>query len=487
MKRITGRLFLGVCLMVLSLGVTANAAEDKILNGVMIDQVDVSGMTRSEALNALETFEQRLGNQTIRLGIGSEVLETELSAFGVKFSNDEVIDEAIAVGRTGNIVKRYKDQKDLQHNGKIFSLSWEADELKVRSYVQDECTQFDQEAQNATLERSGGSFAFVAGKEGIVLDVDASVDIIMDYLENSWTSESADNVLELKTEVEQPEGSAEQLAYVKDLLGTYTTSFSTSSSNRCKNVNSGASHIDGMVLYPGEEFSMHDTVTPFTEANGYAMAGSYLNGEVVDSMGGGLCQVSTTLYNAVLRAELEVTERSPHSMTVHYVDLSEDAAIAGDYKDFKFVNSTEYPVYIEGYTTSDKKITFNIYGKETRDSNRTISFESVKVSETPGTTVLREDSGQPLGYRAVSGSNSTGYVAELYKIVKVNGVETERVKINKSTYKGASRVVTYGTAGDPVLSENLRAAIALQDEALADANIAPILAAAAAAAAPPAE
>jgi len=189
-------------------------------------------------------------------------------------------------------------------------------------------------------------------------------------------------------------------------------------------------------------------------------------------MGGGICQVSTTLYNAVLRAELNVTERSPHSMTVHYVDLSEDAAIAGTYKDFKFVNSTEYPIYIEGYTTSDKKITFNIYGKETRDKNRTISFESQMVSETPATTILQEDAGQGIGYKAVSSKGSSGYVAELYKIVKVNGVETDRIKVNKSTYKGTNRVVTYGTAGDPTLSENLRAAIAAQDEALADANIA---------------
>ncbi len=237
-------------------------------------------------------------------------------------------------------------------------------------------------------------------------------------------------------------------------------------------MSSGASHINGTVLYPGEEFSAYETVSPFTEANGYAMAGSYLNGEVVDSMGGGICQVSTTLYNAVLRAELNVTERSPHSMTVHYVDLSEDAAIAGTYKDFKFVNSTEYPIYIEGYTTSDKKITFNIYGKETRDKNRTISFESQIVSETPATTILQEDAGQGIGYKAVSSKGSSSYVAELYKIVKVNGVETDRIKVNKSTYKGTNRVVTYGTAGDPTLSENLRAAIAAQDEALADANIA---------------
>jgi vancomycin resistance protein YoaR len=259
---------------------------------------------------------------------------------------------------------------------------------------------------------------------------------------------------------------------VTDLLGSFTTSFSTSNANRCKNVNSAAEHINGTVLYPGESFSTLKSITPFTEENGYAMAGSYLNGAVVESMGGGICQVSTTLYNAVLRAELEVSERFPHSMTVHYVDLSADAAIAeSGGKDFVFVNSTDYPIYIEGYTTSDKKITFNIYGKETRDSNRSISFESVTISETPASTVLTENAGLALGTKSVS-SGSTGYVAELYKVVKVNGVETERTKVNKSTYKGSNRVVTYGTAGDEVLAENLRAAIALQDEALADANIA---------------
>ena len=143
--------------------------------------------------------------------------------------------------------------------------------------------------------------------------------------------------------------------------------------------------------------------------------------------------------------------------------------------------STDYPIYIEGYTTSDKKITFNIYGKETRDSNRSISFESVLVNEVKPNTILRDDARQGLGYKNVS-AGKTGYVAELYKIVKVNGVQTDRIKINKSTYKGSDRVVTYGTAGDPTLSENLRAAIAAQDEALADANVAAANAAAAAAA-----
>lgn len=474
MKKWKGSLLLAICLLAMTSSMTVCAAGETILKGVSIDKLDVSGMTREEALAALESYEKNLGGQSIKLGIGDNVIEAKLSDLGVTFDNEDLVDEAIGVGHAGNIVKRYKDQKDLQHSGKTFPLSWQTNEDTVRTYVENNCTKYDKKAQNASLTRENGAFNFVAGTEGLELNVDSAVRTISDYLENSWTSDNT-AVLNLETQVTEPEGSAEELANIKDLLGSFTTSFSTSGSNRCKNVSSGASHINGTVLYPGEEFSAYETVSPFTEANGYAMAGSYLNGEVVDSMGGGICQVSTTLYNAVLRAELNVTERSPHSMTVHYVDLSEDAAIAGTYKDFKFVNSTEYPIYIEGYTTSDKKITFNIYGKETRDKNRTISFESQMVSETPATTILQEDAGQGIGYKAVSSKGSSGYVAELYKIVKVNGVETDRIKVNKSTYKGTNRVVTYGTAGDPTLSENLRAAIAAQDEALADANIAAAL------------
>jgi vancomycin resistance protein YoaR len=482
MKKYLGKYLTGICLLALALGMTVNAEEATILKGVKIDQVDVSGMTKTEAMAALADYETQLGEESLKLEIGDNELEVNLSEFGVTFDNTDAVEDALSIGRTGNIVKRYKDQKDLQSEGKTYSLSWKADEDLVRSYVESECTQFDQKAQNASLSRSNGSFDFVAGTQGLELDVDAAVSTIMDYLENDWSSEKTDEALTLQTVVTEPEGSAEELAYVTDLLGSYTTSYSTSGANRCKNVNSAAEHINGTVLYPGESFSTLSAITPFTEENGYAMAGSYLNGEVVESMGGGICQVSTTLYNAVLRAELEVSERYPHSMIVHYVDLSSDAAIAeSGGKDFKFVNSTDYPIYIEGYTTSDKKITFNIYGKETRDSNRSISFESVKLSETPASTVLIENASAPIGSKSVK-SGDSGYTAELYKIVTVNGVQTERTLVNKSTYKGGKRTVTYGTAGDPTLSENLRAAIALQDEALADANVA-----AAAAAATPTE
>ena len=105
--------------------------------------------------------------------------------------------------------------------------------------------------------------------------------------------------------MDEPAGTAEDLAKVKDVLGTFTTSFSTSGGSRSANVSNGCSLINGTTLYPGEEFSTYEAVAPFSQANGYYMAGSYLNGQVVDSLGGGICQVSTTLYNDVLLSELK--------------------------------------------------------------------------------------------------------------------------------------------------------------------------------------
>lgn len=458
-----------ICLLLFVSGIRVQAAEAVILDGVSIEGVDVSGMTKEEAVSTLEDHENVWKNKTITVKVGDHDLTAPLSTFGIVYANEETVEEALKLGKTGNIIKRYKVRQNLKHEGMNYTLNRQADRELVRVYVEGTCAKYDQPAKNASLKKENGSFTFVAGEKGLVLNAESAIQMLVDYLENSWSEDA--QPLELPVQTSEPEGSAEELAYVQDLLGTFTTSYTTSHAARSKNVTSGTEHINGTILYPGEEFSTYEVVAPFTEENGYAMAGSYLNGEVVDSMGGGICQVSTTLYNAVLRAELEVTERSPHSMTVNYVSLSEDAAIAGTYKDFKFKNSTEYPIYVEGITTSDKRVTFNIYGKETRDPNRTISFESVMVSKTEPNTVLREDAGQGIGYKGIS-SGKAGYLAELYKVVKVNGVETERIKINKSRYQGSDRVITYGTAGDPVWSENLRAAIAAQDEALADANIA---------------
>ena len=182
----------------------------------------------------------------------------------------------------------------------------------------------------------------------------------------------------------------------------------------------------------------------------------------------------------MLRAELQVDERYNHSMIVTYVDLSSDAAIAGTAKDFKFTNNLENPIYIEGYTTDSKEVYFTIYGVETRPQNRTVSFESVEISKTePEGVSIVADSSQPVGSIS-SQSAHTGYVGELWKVVKVDGVETERKQINKSTYKMTPKTVTVGTkADDAAISEMVRAAIATGDLDTVKATISNLQAAAA--------
>ena len=176
----------------------------------------------------------------------------------------------------------------------------------------------------------------------------------------------------------------------------------------------------------------------------------------------------------MLRAELEIVERSNHSMIVTYVDPAADAAIAGTFKDFKFANNTDAPIYIEG-VTENKRVTFTIYGEETRPENRTVKFVSKTLSTTdPGQQIVA-DAGQPIGYRVVESAH-WGYVAELYKYVYVNGTEDSVEKVNKSTYKASPRTITIGVAGDPTLSAELQAAIATQDEATVNAVLASCLA-----------
>lgn len=214
---------------------------------------------------------------------------------------------------------------------------------------------------------------------------------------------------------------------------------------------------------PGEEYSANAAMEPYTTENGFTEAGSYESGKVVQSMGGGICQVSTTLYNAVILAELEVTQRQPHSMLVDYVKPSMDAAIAGDYKDLKFKNNTETPIYIEGYI-SGGNLTFTIYGKETRNANRSIEFVSETLSTTPAGKKFVE-SGDSLGMMTKSGSGHTGKTARLWKVVYENGQEVSRDIFNNSTYSASPVTVNVGTASDNAEASALvKAAIATQDE-----------------------
>lgn len=464
MKKIFSTCFLtGVAAVLLLIGrpldVQAKEA-DTMKNGVYAGDISLAGMTAEEANAAIEDYVDSLKDALVTLeGAENQAVTVTAEELGLYWSNPELVSEALTLGTKGNIIQRYKALKDLEYENKVYEIAIDFSMDDINTVLVEKCTVYDRKAIDYQMKHEDGQFIITPGETGYFLDVEMSIDTVYEYLTGEWDRGNCS--IALNVEVSEPRGSKETLTKVGDVLGTFTTSYSTSNSSRSANVANGCRLINGTLLYPGDEFSMMDVVSPFTTANGYYLAGSYLGGKVVDSVGGGICQVSTTLYNAVLLAELEITERYNHSMIVHYVEPSADAAIAESAgKDFRFVNTTEYPIYIEGSTTPEKDINFTIYGVETRPANRTVRYESKILSTTaPGPEVIIADAGQPVGVVSVQ-SAYTGYKAELWKVVTVDGVETERTQINSSSYKMVPRTATVGVAtADPNVYNEIAAAI----------------------------
>ena len=448
------------CVLFLSVGMFVQAQEEQIIKaGIYIGDIDVGGMTQEEAVAAVEEYVESMKPTVITLEAANDG-EVQVTAgdLGLTWENREVAAEAASIGQVGNVITRYKLMKDLQHDNIHYDLEFSFDINAINQVLTEQGVQFDTRAVDATLSRVDGAFQIKEGQNGYMVDVEHSIDIVYNYMVEEWNGEAA--TIQLVVDEVLPKGKAEDLALVQDVLGTYTTSFKSSGKARSANVENGCRLISGTTLYPGEEFSTLEKITPFSEANGYYMAGSYSNGKVVDSLGGGICQVSTTLYNAVLLSELEVTKRYNHSMIVSYVEPSADAAIAESAgKDFKFVNNTDAPVYVEGII-ENKKITITIYGKETREPNREVIYESEILEKiNPGADVIYADASHPIGY-IVKESAHIGYKARLWKVVKENGVEVERTQVNSSTYKMTPRYATVGVAtADPNAHNEIMAAI----------------------------
>ncbi len=416
--------------------------DDVVYDGITVEGVDASGMTAEELKAALDTklAEQQAGK--VLFTRGDTQVESTLGEIGLKLTNeDEVIAQAVAYGKEGSYFARNRMIKALAEEPVHMDVTFDLDEEVAKTMLTTLGESLKAEPKNATIKRENGAFVITDEVEGVQVDVAASVTQLAEYFNETWEFKG-EEAFELTAEVAQPEITREMLSKIQNVLGTFTTNF-TAGNNRAKNISVASGNINGTLLMPGEEMSASTSMGKRTAANGYREAGAYLNGEVVDSLGGGVCQVSTTLYGAVLRAELEVTERHGHSMIVNYVNPAADAAISDGYKDLKFKNNTNAPIYIEGYT-SGGSVTFKIYGEEYRASNRKVEYVSKTLSSTPATNKFEVNSGAALGVSKKS-SGHDGKKAELWKVIYENGKEVDRIRVNSTSYMMSPSVYTVGT------------------------------------------
>lgn len=459
------RVMAAVAMLCAGLGAAQAAvhAEETIGQGIYIKDMDVSGMTYAEADAAIKQKVSQMRSDKITLQVGEDIVEVTASELGISWRNPKVVKEALNIGNSGNAIKRYKDAKDLGKEEKVLDLHFTVNEKAVRSMIDERCMQYEKEAQEASITSDGGGGIIVEpGVTGQKINVEESVKAITTYMTDEWQGGAGE--VALTVEMAKPKGDKEDLETIQDCLGTYTTYYG-STYGRNANVERGAELINGHIVWPGETFSVCDHLVPFNAENGYELGGAYENGRVVQEYGGGICQVSTTLYNALLRAELEIVQRSNHTMTVSYVPASMDAAIAEGYMDLVFRNNQETPVFISGYGYGGE-LTFSVWGKETRPADRYVEYRSVILSENPsGGVQLVAAPDQPMGSFVQVQAGMGGMSAELWKDVTYNG-ETTSEHVNSSTYQTSPTIYEVGTAG---ANEALMQAIYANDLAAAQA------------------
>ncbi len=421
------------------------AKDESITKGITIGDIDVSGMTEEEAMNKASEYIASFTSQNIELDVDGNKVNVTAGELGYYWKNTDIITDAAAHCSEGNVIERYKEAKDIEKNGIKYEFELDVNDEVMRNTINEKCGKYNIPHVNASLTKTGDGFSISRESSGRMIDMDKTVSDLHTYLLNEWDGGSAKQVVTVVDD--NPVATVADCERVKDLLGSFTTKFSTGGGNynRNKNMENGIVLLNGITLCQGETMSVNSFLEPWTEDNGWLGAGTYVNGKVEDSLGGGICQVSTTLYNAVLNAELEIVERYNHSMSVGYVPLSMDAALAGTWKDLKIKNNTDTPIYIEGIYNASGSLTFNIYGEETRPANRRVEYVSETLSTIPSSEIVKQDSSLPSGYRKVTSSGHTGYKARLWKKVYVDGVLQSEEVINKSSYSPSPTYVTVGT------------------------------------------
>lgn len=234
-----------------------------------------------------------------------------------------------------------------------------------------------------------------------------------------------------------------ELAKITEIRSEFSTKFSAGNRNRSANLEIAAKSLDGTILMPGEEFSFNATLGRRTKQMGYKEAGIYVNGRHETGVAGGICQVSTTLYNAALYSDLKVTKRTNHSMPVPYVPLGHDAAVSFGALDLKFQNSLPTPIAISSSYTPGR-LTFRILG--IKDPSLKIKIVS-SGSKAWGTTVKTvTDKFLPPGKKKVVEKGSTGRSVRTYRVVYQNGAEIRRDDLGSSIYRAFPRIIAVGPA-----------------------------------------
>lgn len=475
-----------------------------IFPGVRMGECDLSGMDRAEARAALEdVYGGAQLDQVIDIQVGSQTFALTAQECGLAYDIPSSIDLAFAYGRQGGVIDRARLFWSTRFNPTQLELVTVLDSNVLSSRVDEIAAAVEQPLAPSAHSYADGVVTLDKGQTGYSLNKESLLEILDTKLRTadftpaegtlkeshpqvlsastiaqSVNTEVVQTALDLESDptgntiragtpgvhvdesalqaainsqnrhetvqctITQPDYTVSEYKALlfRDVLGQCTTDFNPGNKNRTTNVLLATDFCNGVILMPGDVFSYNDVVGERTAERGFKEATIYVGNSAEDGLGGGVCQVTSTIYYATLRADLEIVERYAHSREVTYVPKGEDATVAWGSKDFKFANNTGFPLKV---VTSHKSnnLTVKLYGTDLQ--NKTVKIETTILSKTPFEVVYEVDETLAPGTEKVKSNGYTGYKTESYRVVYIDGVEVSRTLENKSTYKKYDKVILH--------------------------------------------
>lgn len=423
------------------------------LEGVTVEGVAIGGKTMSEAEAMLkELIASKALSGKLPLTLNDQTYYFDLSTVPVTTNLADVLAQAFQLARSGNVEDVLTEAENIRTNGKAFTLTLQYDFSSISAQVAALAAEIDQPASSATfdkIDKDAHTVTIAQGTSGIAVDQQALVQSITTALMGGDYTTPITIPLQASPSI-SPD------AQVTFLSTSAETSFSGSSSNRIYNIQKGADLINGYVLKPGETFSTNGVLGTRTLANGWKMANAYVSGTTEEQAGGGVCQLSSTLYNAVVKADLEIVSRRNHSMPVSYMRKGLDATInsVGNIIDFKFKNNTDSDVVIFAWT-SGKTLHFKLYRCEfATDEYDEIRLTSEKIDTIypSGEMVEELDPTLPVGSEEIVVERKNGERWQSYKNYYKDGKLVKTEKLAVSTYSAFDGKKLVGPSPSPTLT-----------------------------------
>ena len=508
-----------------------NINNDKIMKGINIEGIDVSGLTKEEAMQKMQTIYNEKKEKEVN--IKYEDYETSLNPtlMEVNYDLEKAVDEAYLVGKKDNIFINNYNILFTMITKKNINVDMTLNEEVTKQTIEDIGVKMPGIVIESSYSVEEDELIITKGKEGIYIDTEAllskvkenlkDINLKEDYIEIPVISkapqpididkiheeiykeaqdayytkepfavypevegvdfnvEEAKKILEedkeeyvIKLTITKPKVTLDQIGSeaFPDRLATFTTRYDVSDVDRTTNLVIACQKINGKVVLAGETFSYNKALGPRTAAAGYKNGKIYAGGEVVDGIGGGICQISSTLYNTVLMSNLEIVERRNHQFVTSYLPAGRDATVVYGTTDFKFKNTRKYPVRIVA-SAKNGIATVSMYGIK-EENEYTFSFSTKTIASIPSTTKYIEDSTLPVGTEKVKQKGANGLKTETYITKMLNGKVISTKLLSKDTYDAMTRIVIKGTkAGTTQTNTDITSSTETHQQEQTDSNV----------------